>query len=318
MPSIDSRHLVDPELHPLLDVVPTLALSDETLHETRRAIAEMAVPPEPDNIKVERREVPGPDGAPDVPIYIYLPDESVARPLGCILHIHGGGYVAGTAAGSEAMLRSMAGRLGCAIVSVDYRLCPENPHPAPVEDCYAGLAWTFRNAAELGIDTKRIGVTGESAGGGLAAGLALLARDRGEFALAFQLLTYPMLDDRQCVHPDPHPLTGEFVWNAESNRFGWSALLGHEPGIEGVSPYAAPARAEDLSGLPPTFIGTAALDLFMEEDLEYARRLTRAGVPMELHVWPGAFHAFDMSPDAGVSQAANAARMAAFARFLKG
>ena len=213
------------------------------------------------------------------------------------------------------MHRPLAEELGCVIVSVDYRLAPETPHPGPVEDCYAGLAWTFAHAGELGIDPARVGVAGESAGGGLAASLALLARDRGEHRLAFQHLTYPMLDDRTCI-TDVHPHTGAFIWTPHNNRFGWSALLGHDPGGQAVSPYAAAARAEDLSGLPPTFIATGALDLFLDEDIDYARRLIRAGVPTELHVYPGAFHGFDIHPTAAVAVAARADRVAALRRVL--
>jgi acetyl esterase/lipase len=147
-------------------------------------------------------------------------------------------------------------------------------------------------------------IGGMSAGGGLAAGLALLTRDRGDEPLVFQLLIYPMLDDRTVTVAEPHPYSGEFAWTAEHNRFGWRALLGQEPGGPGISPYAAAARAEHLEGLPATFISVGALDLLVEEDLEYAHRLMRAGVPTELHVYPGAPHGFDLAAGAKVSQAA--------------
>lgn len=200
-------------------------------------------------------------------------------------------------------MKNLVTQLGCAIVSVDYRLAPETPHPGPVEDCYAALKWLYTNAADLGVDVGRLAIGGASAGGGLAAGLGLLTRDRAEVPLAFQLLIYPMLDDRTAVTTDPHPYTGEFIWTAEANHFGWSSLLGQEPGSEGVSPYAAAARAESLAGLPPTYICVGALDLFMEEDIEYARRLVRAGVPTELHLYPGAYHGFNMMPGAQMSLA---------------
>ena len=312
---MDTLHLVDPELRALLEVFPSLNFVMELLAEVRERVFPM---PEADVSKTtqDRMTASGAAGAPDVEVLVYRP-KTVSGPLPCIYHIHGGGYVIGAAKNQEPVHRQISGGLGCAIVSVEYRLAPETPFPGPVEDCYAGLAWTFANAAELGLDAGRIGVMGESAGGGLAAALALLARDRGEYALAFQHLIYPMLDDRTCEHPDPHPHAGEFIWPAHNNRFGWSSLLGHEPGRKGVSPYAAPARAEDLSRLPPTFISTGALDLFVEEDLEYARRLMRAGVPTELHVYPGAFHAFDMAPDAGVAQQARRDSREALARFLR-
>jgi len=159
-------------------------------------------------------------------------------------------------------------------------------------------------------------VMGESSGGGPAAALALLVRDRGEFELAFQQLIYPMHDDRPCAS-EPHPTVGQFIWTPHNNRYGWSSLLGREPGGEGVSPYAAAARAEDLSGLPPAYIHVGALDLFLEEDLEYARRLMRAGVPTELHVYPGAFHGFELAADSAVARQARDDRLAALARFVK-
>lgn len=200
--------------------------------------------------------------------------------------------------------QQLAADLDCVVVSIDYRLAPEHSHPAPVEDGWTALNALYDQADAFGIDRDRIGVKGESAGGGLAAALAILARDRGGPTLAFQHLNHPMLDDRTCVHPDPHPYTGEFVWNAARNNFGWSALLGHAPGIPDVSPHAAPARASDFSGLPPAFLSIGALDLFLEESMEYARRLTRAGVPVELHVYPGAFHGSGAAAEARVSRAA--------------
>ena len=273
--------------------------------------APMVFPPRPEDVartEMTHHAVPGSADAPEVPVIVLRPAGAQGM-LPCILHIHGGGYVLGSAAAGEAALRAQSADLGCCIVTVDYRLAPETPHPGPVEDCYAALAWVVAHAAELRIDRARIGVMGESAGGGLAAGLALLARDRGEYALAFQHLIYPMIDDRTVIHTDPHPHTGEFVWTAQRNRFGWASLLGAEPGSDGISPYAAAARAGDLAGLPPTYIATGALDLFLEEDLEYARRLTRAAVPVELHVYPGAYHGFQWERKATVThqQSATAA-----------
>jgi triacylglycerol lipase len=297
-----SRHLVDPEVAGFLELFPTMALSMETLPDMRARQALWPVDPASiEAVDLVKRTIPGPEGAPDIDLYVYTPRKA-SGPRPCIFHIHGGGYVGGSAESIEAMMRPMAGELDCVITSVNYRLAPETPHPGPVEDCYAALAWVFKNAAELGVDTSRIGVKGESAGGGLAAALALLARDRGEYRLAFQSLTYPMLDDRTCLG-EQHPYTGEYIWTPHNNAFGWRALLGVEPGSDGVSPYAAPARAESLAGLPPTFITTGSLDLFLEEDLEYARRLIRDGVPCELHVYPGGFHAFDVAPGAAISAA---------------
>jgi acetyl esterase/lipase len=311
-----SLHLVDEALRPLLDQFPTQMLSHDNLAQMRAAERDFLPPVAPNSVELTVTEIDGPDGH-KVPLHIYMPDASVPRPLGCIYHIHGGGYIGGSPDRYEFFLRPLAEELGCAIVSVSYRLAPENPHPTPIEDCYAGLGWLLSQATDLGIDPARIGLMGESAGGGLAAALAQLVRDRGLATLAFQLLTYPMIDDRTCT-ADPHPFAGEFIWTPHNNRFGWSALLGQEPGGQGVAPYAAASRAEDLSGLPPTYISSGALDLFIDENLEYARRLMRAGVPTELHVYLGAFHAFDILPFAPVSQQAIADRKAALQRFLSG
>ena len=309
-----SRHLVDPELLPMLDAAPTIALSEALLPALRSREGGLPLPPVVPN-DVIRSDVtaPGPAGAPDIGVVTYTPPGD--GPFPCIYHIHGGGYVSGSAAVLEFMHRPLAEQLGCVIVSVDYRLAPETAFPGNIEDCYAGLAWTFAHASDLGIEPSRIGIAGESAGGGLAAALALMARDRGEYRLAFQALTYPMLDDRTCT-ADPHPFAGEFLWTPHNNRFGWTALLGEDPGGADISPYAAPARATDLSGLPPTFLMTGSLDLFVDENIDFARRLIRAGVPTEFHIYPGAFHAFDAWPTARVSAQARDDRLRALKRFV--
>ena len=309
---IHSRHLVDPELLPLLDAFPTVSITSENLAELRAR--DLPLPIVDDcGIDWEERAVDGPDSP--IAVRIYRPRAATDR-LGCIFHIHGGGFVGGSVAEVEFLHRPLAAELECAIISVDYRIAPETKFPGNIEDCYAALAWTFAHADELGIDKARIGAMGESAGGGLSASLALLARDRGEYPLAFQHLIYPMLDDRTCVS-EPNPFAGEFIWHAQNNLFGWTALLGEEPGGQSVSPYASPARASDLSGLPPTFIGTAALDLFVDENIDFARRLNRAGVSTELHVWPGAFHGFDLLPGPAIADAARRTSTDALRRFLK-
>jgi acetyl esterase/lipase len=299
---MSSKHLVDPGLLELLDAFPTVEISLEILPEFRTAVFPFADDPEAAKIvSMETRTVPGPPNAPPVGMTIYAPKQRT-EVLPCIFHIHGGGFVAGSSKAREPLHRRLALEANCVILSVHYRLAPETRFPGAIEDCYSALTWAVGNAADLGVDAKSIGVMGESAGGGLAAALALLVRDRREHSLNFQHLIYPMLDDRTCVSSDPHPYTGEFVWTIQSNAFGWSSLLGAPLGGVEVSPYAAPARAKDLAGLPPTFISTGALDLFVEENLEYARQLIRGGVPVELHVYPGAFHAFDYSSTAQISQ----------------
>ncbi len=302
---MSTRHLVDPELLPGLEMMPAFNLTVEALPQMRATMEEMrrlqfaALPPS--SVRVAERVIPGPAGSPDVRVLIYTPP-GLPGPKAAYLHIHGGGYVMGTADMSDPQNKALAEDVGCVVVSVDYRLAPETPHPGPLEDCYAALKWLYANAVELDVDPGRIAVGGESAGGGLAAALALLARDRGEVPIVFQRLIYPMIDDRTVTISTRHPFTGEFVWTAAANRFGWESLLGQEPGAVDVSPYAAAARAERLEDLPPTFISTGALDIFLDEDVDYAQRLLRAGVPTELHVYPGAYHGFNVVPTADVTR----------------
>jgi acetyl esterase/lipase len=257
--------------------------------------------------EIEERTVPGPEGAPDISLLICRP-AGVTGPIPALYNIHGGGMVMGdNRTGIEATLET-AQELGLAVVSVEYRLAPEHPHPAPVEDCYAGLVWTAEHAEEIGVDRERIIVGGSSAGGGLSAAVALLARDRGGPALAGQLLACPMLDDRNDTVSSLQ-MAGLGVWDRTSNDTGWTALLGERRGGPDVSPYAAPARAEDLSGLPPAFVDVGSSETFRDEDVAYATRIWQAGGQAELHVWPGGFHGFDiMVPQAAISQAARAAR----------
>ena len=218
--------------------------------------------------------------------------------------MHGGGYVIGSNVMEDLLFDVLCPKLDVVGVSVDYRLAPETPYPGPLEDCYLGLRWTYEHAEELGIDPGCIGVRGVSAGGGLAAALALLARDRGEVPLAFQLLDSPMLDDRQLTESSRQD--GLPVWSRGSNTFGWRSYLGELYGRDDVPPTAAPARATDLSGLPPAFVSVGAVDGFRDEDVDYALRLNQAGVPAELHVYPGACHGFNqLAPDAPVAKQCN-------------
>ena len=223
-------------------------------------------------------------------------------------HTHGGGMIMGNRWLGVVGFLDWAERFNGAIVTVEYRLAPEFPDPYPVEDCYAALVWTAENAADLGIDPARILIGGGSAGGGLAAGTALLARDRRGPELIGQLLIYPMLDDRD-ESVSTRQIDGVGVWDRGSNITGWTALLGDRKGTDEVSIYAAPGRAADLSGLPPAFIDCGSAEVFRDEDVAYASRLWEAGVQAELHVWAGGFHGFDMfAPHAAVAQAMLAAR----------
>lgn len=301
---MNTRHMIDSELLPVLAMFPLIDFDAVGLDAVREGTqASIAALPRPDlPVTVEEVTIPAGDHGPAMRALLLTP-RKIDRPCAAILHIHGGGYVLGNPEISLPSLMNTAVELGCIILSPDYRLAPETRFPGAVEDCHAALGWLHDQAGSLGIDAARIAVMGESAGGGLAAALALLARDRGAYPLAFQLLDAPMIDDRTCVR-EPHPFTGEFVFNVRANRFGWQALLGAEPGSPDVSPYAAAARATDLAGLPPTFIAVGALDLFVEEDVDYALRLGRAGVPVELHVYPGCFHGFGMAQDAVITKQA--------------
>lgn len=310
--------LVDPELHALLDRYPPLTLSSGNLPDIRAESAELARqaqanPAGGGTAHVADRRIPGPPGAPAVRVLVYRP-ANCRNPAPAYLQIHGGGFVMGSADGSDASNRELADALSCIVVAVDYRLAPETPGPGSVEDCYAALQWLHEQAGELQIDRTRIAIGGESAGGGLAAALALLARDRGRLAICFQSLVSPMLDDRTAALVIRNPHTGQHLWTHENNRFGWSALLGATPGAVGVSPYLAPARAADLRGLPPALVTVGQLDLFLEEDIDYATRLMQAGVPAELHVYPRAFHGFEADPQAKVSRAMRRDRLEALRR----
>jgi acetyl esterase/lipase len=255
-----------------------------------------------------------------IPLLVCRPAEGQGVPeasaLPAIYYIHGGGMVMGdNRTGIETVLDWVC-ELGVVAVSVDYRLAPEHRHPIPVSDCYAGLLWTAEHAAELGIDPDRIVIAGGSAGGGLAAAVTLMARDRGAPSLIGQVLMSPMLDDRS-DRPSTHELHGEGIWDRTSNLTGWSALLGEARGGADVSPYAAPARADDLSGLPPAYIDVGSVETFRDENIDYATRLWHAGGSAEFHVWAGGFHGFDLLvPGAAVSRASVETRIGWLRRIL--
>lgn len=264
-------------------------LSDSKLKGFRDAAAQFARPPA-DAVPVERKLILGPRGH-EIPIYIINARRGEQRPA--ILHMHGGGFVAGAAGFDVRNQQDIAAAVDCVIVTVDYRLAPEARWQQSLSDNYAALKWLHANAKRIGVDRSRIAVMGESAGGGHAALLAIEARNRGEIPLVLQLLIYPMLDDRTgSTRPGPAHI-GTMVWTRDANRYGWSAFLGTRAGGRGVPNAAVPARVAELRGLAPAFIGVGDLDLFVDEDIEYARRLTAAGVPTELHVVPGAVHGFD-------------------------
>jgi acetyl esterase/lipase len=312
----------DPELAAALDDLPSRlspVFDAEFIREVRAGMS--AVAPSDEELgcegffEVEDRLAPGPDGGPDVPLLVCRPTNAVGpRPV--FYFAHGGGMVVGTnRVGLEAVL-DWARRLDAVVVSVEYRLAPEHPHPAPVEDVYAGLVWTAEQAREIGGDPGRLVVAGTSAGGGLIAASALLARDRKGPRPIGQVLMCPMLDDRNDT-PSALQMAGRGAWDRAANELGWTALLGERRGAPEVPAYAAPARAGDLSGLPPAFLDVGSAETFRDEVVAYASRIWRSGGVAELHVWPGGFHGFDsLMPQAALSRAACAARLSWLRRLL--
>lgn len=265
----------------------------------------------------EDRTVPGPEGAPDIEVTLLRPARDRAgRP--CLINFHGGGTIMGDRHGDNHRLVPLVEEFDAVVVNVEYRLAPEHPHPAPVEDCYAGLVWAAEHADELGIDPERIVVMGGSAGGLLSAGVALLARDRQGPELAGQLLICPMLDDTNS-EPSSYQYDGIGTWPRALNILSWSALLGEgagDPEAE-ISPYAAPGRAADLSGLAPAFIEAGSAELLRDEDVTYASRIWAAGGQAELHIWSGGCHGFDVfAPQHELTRAALAARSSWLRRVL--
>jgi acetyl esterase/lipase len=294
------KNLID---HEVADALAALDLrlgdlSDATLAGIRERMRSVPVPTLSD--AVERLDYPVPE-RPPVSVRVHRSKRAKGQ-LPCIYWMHGGGLVLGRNLGDDPRFDRWCGQIDCVGVSVEYGLAPENKYPGPLEDCYAGLKWVHDHAEQLGVDPKRIGIGGASAGAGLAAGLGLLARDRGELAVAFQLLIYPMIDDRQATISshwnDP-------VWPPNANRYGWDSYLGGLTGDQ-VPAYAASARATDLRGLPPTYLSVGALDGFSDEDIDYGNRLRHAGVSVQLHVYAGAPHGFDtLAPSTALAQRAN-------------
>ncbi|MDX8142371.1 alpha/beta hydrolase [Lentzea sp. BCCO 10_0061] len=310
----------DPELRPWLDMLPQVVLTDyDALVAARGQQSELAglVPVhEPANaIDVRDETVPGPSGAPDVRVRVYS-RAGRENPVPGLVYIHGGGFVVGSVEMFDAHVLKIVDELDVVVVSVDYRLAPEHPFPAPVEDCYAALTWAAAKADELGIDPARLGIGGESAGGGLTAGTVLVARDRGGPALCFQLLGIPELDDRLDTE-SMRDYVDTPLWNRPNAIYSWTAYLGTEPGGDDVSPYAAPARATDLSGLPPAFVTTCQYDPLRDEGVEYARRLAHAGVPTELRLYPGTFHGSSLVQSAEITRRMFADEIEALRRGLK-
>jgi acetyl esterase/lipase len=310
--AVDYLKRVDPELRALASQMPKgVEFTSETLPAFRAA----PIPEPGQDPPFFKKMIQGLAGQPDVSIVVVNAKAGASRPG--ILHTHGGGYVLGSAEQYLGLIQMIAKRLDVTIVSVNYRRAPETTWKGSVLDNYAGLKWMYDHASELGVDRGRLAVMGESAGGGHAALLAIEARNRGEVPLVLQVLVCPMLDDRTGTSRTPAPDTGRLIWTARDNRFGWRSFLGVEPGTNKVSG-GVPARVKNLAALPPAFIGVGGIDLFVEEDIAYALRLIEAGVPVDLHVYPGGYHGFHLLvPDAAVSKQFNAELESALRRGLK-
>ena len=310
-----SRHLVESELLPMIEAFGEFRFSKEALPEIRAgAEARFADAAEP-AIRAEVKTIAGPGG--ELALYWFDPEPgATGRPA--LFYIHGGGMIIGSAKDMQATPARLSAELRIPVASIDYRLAPETPFPGPQEDCLAGLNWLAENAAMLGLDPARIAILGESAGGGLAAATALMARDTGGAKLAGQILVYPMLDHRtggpECRHRNAH--TGEFIWNREANQFGWECLRGDYMPDDARKGWFSPSLAEDLQDLPATWIGVGSLDLFLDESLAYGRALVDAGVPVELHCYPGAIHGFDMMAHSAIARRFQRDLRAAVARAL--
>ncbi|MFJ3391737.1 alpha/beta hydrolase fold domain-containing protein [Leifsonia aquatica] len=316
----------DPDIAPVLDAMaadPQPALSRETIPLTRDGAA-TAFPSAEEvigdlPIDAHDRVIPGPAGAPDLEITVLTPrgHDATKPALPVLYNIHGGGMIVGHRSWETGRLVQLVDELGVIAVNVEYRLAPEDPYPAGVEDCYAGLVWLAANARELGADPDRIVVMGGSAGGGFAAAISLLARDRGGPALAGQLLLCPMIDNTNTTVSSLQ-YAGIGTWTREANLLAWECVLGEELAFSAEAPaYAAPTRADDLSSLPHAYIEVGAAEPFRDEDVEYASRIWAVGGAAELHVWSGGFHGFDMyAPASELTRAALDARFSWLRRVL--
>lgn len=291
----------DPELAAVLAHIPAMSLLDVAASRAwfEGFVTSTGAEVDESGLEISDRSIPGFEGAPDVTVRVFRP-ASAAGPLPALLHIHGGGFVIGSIAAEHRGCTELARNLGAVVVTVEYRLAPEHPFPAPLHDCYAALVWLHAHVAELGVDPSRIAVYGQSAGGGLAAGLALFARDQGGPSLCFQFLGIPEIDDR-LETPSMRSFVDTPMWNRPNAELSWQYYLG-TPAPAEVSHYAAPARATDVSGLPPAYVSTMQFDPLRDEGIAYAAAMLAAGVQVELHSYPGTFHGSSLVATAAVSK----------------
>ncbi len=315
---MNTNRKYDPAVEEIASMFPRFDVSNA--NETRAVLKEMLEAakaqgierPTDDRIEEIERTIPGPNGAPDVPIRIYMPKDRTEAGPGFV-NFHGGGFILGDLESEHPRCLIMAAQGGAVSVGVDYRLAPENPFPAGVEDCYAALEWVVENAGELKIDPAKIAIGGGSAGGNLTAAVALMARDRGGPDVAFQILIYPVIDDR-CETPSMKDGAGLYIWDYQNSLDMWDQYIGTDR--SNVSPYAAPARADDLSGLPPAYVMTCEHDPLRDEGIVYAMGLMAAGVQVEIHNYPGTVHGFDILMPSEISTRAVNESVEAFKRAM--
>ena len=311
----DNYSKIHPELQQVAKKSPSITFSKMNIWLFRLLISLAPTPKAPENILVENIFITGQDDRTKIRLRIYKP-KSIAAPTPVLLWLHGGGYVMGQPEMDDLGCAQYVRELGITIVSVDYRYAPKHPFPAGLEDSYSALKWVESHSQQLGIDAKRIAIGGASAGGGLAAALVQLAHDRQEIKPIFQLLVYPMLDDRTVLRADIDDSNSP-TWNQKSNRFGWESYLGKKCGAEDVPAYSVPARREDLSGLPQAWIGVGTVDIFHDEDVAYAQRLKERGIECELYIVPGAFHGFDVfDPQVPIVQDFRKSQISALKKYL--
>jgi len=306
---------IHPELRQMAKRSPKISYSNKNLWFINLIMHLMPAPKTPEDILVENVFIPGQDDRTKIRLRIYKP-KSISAPTPALLWIHGGGYVIGKPEIDDFICAEYVRELGIVVVSVDYRCAPKHPFPAGLNDCYCALQWAATYAQELNVDSKRVAIGGASAGGGLAAALVQLAHDRQEIKPIFQLLVYPMLDDRTVLRADIDD-SQNITWTQKSNRYGWESYLGKECGAEDVPAYSVPARRADLSGLPPAWISVGSLDVFHDEDVAYAQRLKECGLECEIDIIAGAFHGFDVfDPQIPIVQNFRKSQIVALKKYL--